>query len=151
MAAVEFWQWLSGLVIGAVAGGGGLFAYLNAQGQLDLDRTKHKDTLDEPRRKFILGSLQNAAKAYEDAIRVVRAARTGSNVYLQAVRVAKANVAASLPAIQSAGADTGVAFSVCKPISETFADWKPFSGDNDVMIQGLQMAATNVYDLINSL
>jgi hypothetical protein len=56
---VEFWQWAVALVVGAAVGGGG---------QLDLDRTKHRDELNAPKRAHGLQALQRSAAALDDAV-----------------------------------------------------------------------------------
>ena len=69
-AGDETLEWLLSLLVGAIVGGGGVLGYLAARGQLDLDRTKHQDELDAPKRLHRLEALKRSVSGVESAVRI---------------------------------------------------------------------------------
>lgn len=132
---------------------GALTGYLTANRQLSLEKQKHQDSLDEPKRQHRLAALQKSVAALEDAIDVL--ARFGDGlVTLNMVGQAQAKVQQGKPAVDNYTDDStrqdyaaAEAALTKVPLMHT---WPQYIG-RDRVIRSLQKAAESVHRAISAI
>lgn len=141
-------EWLA-LVIGAVVGGGGVFGFLAARGQLNPDRTKHEDELAAPKRHHRLTELQAAATALSDAIESMMTLAEVTTPTWEHTRKARTKVQIGWSAVASYGGEQ--ASDSYRKAMKAFDNEDEIKEHPGYVVRTLQDALRDVHGVISDL